>query len=110
MLAKLEVNLDSIFGRLRDAQHGDVDLFSINHLHANARRVQEQITQVKDALAILENKIEEKRNELVVARQAEETLKTLKVKENERYNLTIARMENKMQDDVYISQAFRSKQ
>jgi len=110
MLASLHSNLRGVFAMLHQAQSGELDLFAINHLHANVRDLQARIAQVEAALRILEEKIENKRNELVSAKQAEETLQTLKKKEIDRYKTELALYENKQQDDVYISQGFRNKQ
>ncbi|HVP21250.1 MAG TPA: flagellar FliJ family protein [Anaerolineaceae bacterium] len=110
MLASFESSLHEVFARLHQAQNGELDLFAINHLRANVRDLQARIAQVEEALRILEEKIEDKRSELVSAKQSEETLQTLKRKEIDRYKTELALYENKQQDDVYISQAFRNKQ
>jgi flagellar export protein FliJ len=109
MLAALQTNLSEIFTSLQEAQSGELDLFKIEHLRANIKETQIRIAQVEEALTILEGRIVDKQKELVVARQAEETLKTIKTKENERFKFEMTRAENKQQDDVYISQAYRNK-
>jgi flagellar export protein FliJ len=110
MLAVLQSNHEAYLNNLQEAQSGELDLFKIDHLRANITEIQNRITQVQEALAILEARIADKQMELVIAKQAEETLKTIKTKEIERFNFELARSENKQQDDVYISQAYRNKQ
>jgi flagellar export protein FliJ len=110
MLAALKANLNEVYKELHQAQSGEMDLFAIDHLRANLKDIQNRIAQVEQALQILEQHIQEKRAELVAAKQAEETLRTLKTKEIDRYKIELALYESKQQDDVYISQAFRNKQ
>ncbi|HEX7556616.1 MAG TPA: flagellar FliJ family protein [Leptolinea sp.] len=109
MLSALQTNLSEVFCSLQEAQSGELDLFKIDHLRANIKEIQNRMAQVKQALAILEGRIVDKQKELVAAKQAEETLKTIKTKESERFKFEMARAENKQQDDVYISQAFRNR-
>jgi len=85
-----------------------MDLFTLQHLQANARTIETRITQVKEALKILAGKIDEKRQELILAKQAEEVLKTLKENENKRYQAELAAAENRSLDDIYISQAYHN--
>ena len=110
MLTALQTNRMAYLSNLQEAQSGELDLFKIDHLRANIKEIQNRITQVEEALVILEGRIAEKQQELVTAKQAEETLKTIKMKEIERFKFEMARSENKQQDDVYISQAYRNKQ
>lgn len=110
MLSGLVANLNGVYANLRTAQNGVLDLFAIDHLHANIKEIQTRIAQVEEALRILDQQIQAKRAELVAAKQSEETLKTLKTKEIDRYKLELALYESKQQDDVYISHAFRNKQ
>jgi flagellar export protein FliJ len=110
MLAALKANLNEVYKELHQAKSGEMDLFAIDHLRANLKDIQNRIAHVEQALEILEQRILEKRAELVGAKQAEETLRTLKTKEIDRYKIELALYESKQQDDVYISQAFRNKQ
>lgn len=103
-LRNLHTNLCT---QLQEKQVGDVDLFMVRHLHTNLNQVQEGIGLVTTDLHELERQVEAKRQELVSARQAEETLGTLKNHEIERYQLEQNRQENVMQDDLYISRIYR---
>jgi flagellar export protein FliJ len=103
-LRNLHTNLCA---QLQEKQVGDVDLFMVRHLHTNINQVQEGISLVTTDLRELERQLEAKRLELVTARQAEETLGTLKNHEIERYQVEQNRQENVMQDDLYISRIYR---
>jgi flagellar export protein FliJ len=92
---------------LKKSQTKDIDLFSVSMLHNDIERIKVQIQQVHDAIAILDEKIIAKRQELIIAKQDEEVLKTLKGKENERYVAELALQEGKAIDDIYISRAYR---
>ena len=107
MQVECHQNLDGIYIRLQQEQNGDMDLFAIQHLRQDALAFKKQLDQIGEALAMLEGRIEEKRKEIVAARQAEETLNTLKNKESERWHAEQVVIEGKQQDNVYIAQAFR---
>ena len=101
----LEANLMS---RLGKALVGEIDLVSLNLLRANALQVQEQIGTVSKELARKNQEVEAKRNELVAAKQAEETLQILKRKRQEIYLAELEQIESRSQDDIYIAMAFRN--
>jgi flagellar export protein FliJ len=109
-LALLE-NLRSLHTRLctqlEQTQSGDVDLFMVQHLFANINQVRGGIGLVHTDLQELEQRIEAKRQELITAKQNEETLGTLKSHEIERFQLEQNRQENRSQDDIYITQTYR---
>ena len=106
MLSALVAHRAELFHELEVKLTGEVDLFAANHLHADINSTGDRINQVKEAIAILEQRVSDKRSELVTARQAEETISILKNKEIERYNEEQARHENKAVDDIYIAQAW----
>ena len=105
-LQTLQTNL---FEQMHDQQKGDLDLFAVNYLHANLNTVQNKLQQTQTVLEELAQKVDAKRVELIAARQAEEVLSILKNKEVERYKAEQTRIENRAQDDIYISQAFRAR-
>lgn len=107
MLSALIEHRTDLFDELEKKLTGEVDLFAANHLHADINSTGVKIAQVKEAIAILEQRVTDKRNELVAARQAEETISILKNKEIDRYNEEQTRHENKAVDDIYIAQAWR---
>lgn len=95
--------------KLADAQTGELDLFNLKMLHENILSVDHQITAARARLVKISEVVENKQVELIKARQNEETLETLKNKRLEIYNAELAQYEAHVQDDIYISQAFRNR-
>ncbi len=106
-LDKLQDYQENLFKELQRQQNGDLDLTALNYLHANLRTVEDRIHKQQDFLKKLAAQVEEKRMEMINARQDEETLNKLKEKAFARYQEEQAREENRQQDDIYISQAFQ---
>ena len=109
-LAYLEVlnaNQKQLFENLRQKQVGDLDLAEIDNLRLNLKVVAVRIEQQVAALAVLEQKTEAQRQLVVAARQDEETLNILKEKEAVRFHAEELKQENRLRDDIYISQAHR---
>ena len=96
--------------QLSEAQSGDVDLVNSNLLRLNALQVGKHIDTVIIELKKQDMAIENKRNELVQAKQSEETLKILKQKRHEVYVAEQNQIEAQVQDDIYIARAFRNQQ
>ncbi len=96
LLEKMEATLE-----------GDIDLFTIDRLRTDAREVEDLIVQTEEDLKKQIQRVEEKRRELIAAKQAEEALGILKQKMIETYNSEQAQIEARVQDDLYISRAFR---
>lgn len=90
-------------------QVGEMDLFSVSILRSNILTVDYQIVAVKEKLRSATLEVEAKRQELIQARQKEETLETLKNKRIEVYQTEVAQHEARAQDEIYISQAFRQR-
>jgi flagellar export protein FliJ len=107
MLSQLNEQQAALFAQLHVEQSGNLDLVKIDLLRSNVVQNHEKINQVKEALAMLAEKIETKRLEVVAARQAEETLAILKRKEIDQFNLDQATRDSREQDDIYISKAYR---
>ena len=95
--------------KLAVEQAGDMDLFTVSILRSNILTVDFQITASKEKLRLATQEVETKRQELIEARQKEETLETLKNKRIEDYNTAVALNEARVQDDLYIAQAFRQR-
>jgi flagellar export protein FliJ len=110
LLVTFQEKQNRLSKQLTECQTGEIDLFSVGRLYTDIDRIQEQIQQVIDALAILDEKINAKRQELITAKQDEEVLKTLKSKENERYITEMAQQEGRSVDDIYIARAYRQHQ
>jgi flagellar export protein FliJ len=95
--------------KLEAAQTGDLDLFNLRMLHENILSVDHLIIAAREKLVRIVTAVEKKQAELIKARQNEETLATLKNKRLEIYNAELAQYEAHVQDDIYISQAFRNR-
>jgi len=100
--------LDDLFESLKEQkEQEEFDIFLILRHHENINYIEGQIAQAEEELKILEEKIEEKRKELVAARQEEEVLEILKEKEYQLLLDAIEAAERKEVDDIYIARAHR---
>jgi flagellar export protein FliJ len=104
-LQEFQVNL---LEQLSVAQTGEIDLFKIGLLRLNILDAAKRIEIVTLELERREWEIKNKRNELIEARQAEETLEILKRKRYETYMAEQLQIESREQDDIYIAQAYRN--
>jgi flagellar export protein FliJ len=95
---------------LRRKQTGTMDLSAIAYLRAELKRREQHILEQATALADLATRLAYQQASLVQARQAEETLATLKDKGARQYQAILARNEANQRDDVYIAQAHRRAQ
>ena len=107
ILRDFQINL---MMQLAQAQQGDVDIVASNLLRFNIMQTDERIRVARQELQAHLQAVEEKRNELVRAKQSEETLQILKRKGIETYNAELAMKEASAQDDIYIARAFRQRQ
>jgi flagellar export protein FliJ len=108
MLEALKESRQRLYGELDERQRGEMDLFMIAQLRTNLKMVGERMAEQQARLQALAGQIQAKREEVVVARQDEEVLENLKRKESDRWQAEQAQAENRMQDDLYIAQAYRS--
>ncbi|MBN1536741.1 MAG: flagellar export protein FliJ [Anaerolineales bacterium] len=107
ILEALHDSRGRIITQLKDGQQGDIDLFLISRLRSSLNNINERITKQETYLIELDYQVQEKRNEVISAKQDDEALQTLKEREIERYMTEQAKKENRLQDDIYISRAFR---
>jgi flagellar export protein FliJ len=107
MQTQCQDTLAMLYLQLQQEQNGDLNLFNIEHLRQDSRSTKDRLDQIKQALAILVERIENKRQETVTARQSEEALNILKEKEMNRWKAEQLLVESRQQDNVYIAQAFR---
>ena len=106
----LENAKSSTMVELHDQMSGEMDLFKVAHLRSNIVQYTKTVEKCHLALANLQVEIEDKRKQLVAARQAEETLDILKRKEINRFKEQEIIHENKEQDDIYISRNYQKRQ
>jgi flagellar export protein FliJ len=100
---------EMLYSKLNELMHGDVDLFLMNHLHANINDLSHRQDLTRDSIQQLEVMIEQKRLEVVEAKKSEESLNILKNKEIDRFNEEEKDRDRRFQDDIYISQGFRQR-
>jgi flagellar export protein FliJ len=106
-LRELHINL---LDQLNTAQTDDIDLLKSNWIRLNILQVNALIENTVLQLINLNKEVENKRNELVQAKQSEETLEILKRKRHEVYLAEQVEIEARIQDDIYIARAFRNQQ
>jgi flagellar export protein FliJ len=109
LLALQEFQLELV-DQLSLAQEGEIDLVQINLLRLNLLQVNTYIESLTMELARQRQAVEDKRTELVTAKQSEETLQILKRRRHEVYLAEQLQVESRVQDDIYIAQAFRNQQ
>lgn len=108
VLEALLANQQQLYVDLRDRQNaGALDLPLIAQARVNLKAVEKRIAEQMQVIAQLDQQIEAKRQQLIKARQDEETLIKLKEKEQERLTEAEARVEDRQRDDIYIAQAYR---
>ena len=108
LLERLLFNQSQLDNRLSECLKGEVDLVTVRHLQSELRTVSNRIKTQKKLLQSLENQVNAKRNELIKAKQDEETLELLKEKELEQFFALEARKEMRLQDDIYNAKAHRN--
>ncbi len=106
-LEALQSSRSRLLEEMGKQQVGDIDLFMLSRLRSNLQTVNQRIAEQEARLAELAQKISEKQQEIVLAKQDAEALVKLKEHELQRYRKEEAHRENRLQDDIYISRAFR---
>ncbi len=100
----------SLLDQLGEAQTDEIDLVEINLLRLNVLQTNKHIEIVALEVKKQAIVIDDKRFQLVEAKQSEETLEILKRKRNEIYMAEQLHIEAQAQDDIYIARAFRNQQ
>ena len=100
----------NLLDELNSVQSGEIDLVKSGLLRLNILQVNAYIENLTLELAKRKQEVEEKRVELIKAKQSEETLEILKRKRQEAYLAEQIQIESRMQDDIYIARAFRNQQ
>lgn len=110
-LQNLKDKLEELFDALEDTMKAEeMDLFLMKRLHLNISFVDQQIDQTEKNIKKIEERINNKRKELVLAKQEEEVMEILKEKEYQRLLDQIAIADARLLDDIYVSRAFRMSQ
>ncbi len=101
---------ESLLNQLGAAQTGEIDMVNLNLLRLNVIQLNKHIESVLLKLKKQAMEIDNKRFQLVEAKQSEETLEILKRKRHEVYMAEQVHIEAQAQDDIYIARAFRNQQ
>ncbi len=101
---------ESLLNQLGAAQTGEIDMVNLNLLRLNVMQLNKHIESVVLKLKKQAMEIDNKRFQLVEAKQSEETLEILKRKRHEVYMAEQVHIEAQAQDDIYIARAFRKQQ
>jgi flagellar export protein FliJ len=110
-LTYLEALTDSqarIYFQMGECQQGDIDLFLIYRLQASLKLINERLVKQQAVVDELAEEVRIKRQQLIAARQDEQSLEKLREREQERHQMELAQMENRAQDDIYIARAYHS--
>ena len=99
-----------LWEQLTREQIGFMDLVHIDQIRIQLENLEKEKKQLKAALQEQLMLIERKREEVVLARQDEETLEIVKEKEILAYQEKVKKQEQKIQDDIYIAQAYQARQ
>jgi flagellar export protein FliJ len=110
LYAALQEYQTSLLDQLSETQSGEIDLVMMNLLRLNILQIVKHVDTVSLELKKQEKEIDAKRAEVIQAKQAEETLVTLKRNRNEIYLAEQVQIEAQVQDDIYIARAFRNQQ
>jgi flagellar export protein FliJ len=105
----LERKEQHLWQELIQEQIGDLDLIRIDQLQSHLEDLEEHKHQLLARLKTVAAAIHAKREELVAAKQDEEVLEIIKDKEIERFYQQVKKHEQKVQDDIYIAQAYQSR-
>jgi len=105
LLNQYQVELVQIMAELSNLQNGDLDMQAVMMARLNVKRVQNQILNQKMTIQAIEKAIAEKRQEVILARQDEAAMETLRDKEIQRFNDRVIEQEKRQQDDIYTSKA-----
>ncbi|HZW04681.1 MAG TPA: hypothetical protein VFF68_12185 [Anaerolineaceae bacterium] len=113
---ELESRLTSLQGvkarlleALAAAMTGEIDLHAIHLQQNDLNLIAGYIETTEGELREMVWRVNEKRQELVQAKQSEEMLQVLKRKRNEQYNAEQAQIESRALDDLYIARGFKQR-
>lgn len=97
----------SLLDDLARARTGVLDMNGINQLYQLLRATQRRIEELDRMILEMRPQIEAKREEMIRADQARETLEQIKEHAEARWRSEVARKETMERDDQYIARAFR---
>jgi len=104
--ARLEKQL---WNELLELRVGELDLVRMEHLQNQQEQVEKEKELLLSSLKSLMTQIHAKREEIVLAKQDEEVLETIKEKEIRKFKQRVKEQDQKFQDDIYIAQAYQAR-
>jgi flagellar export protein FliJ len=110
LLASLKEYQDNLLDQLSTEQTGEIDMVNLNLLRLNILQINKHIEMATLEFKKQSRVIDDKRIELIQAKQSEETLEILKRNRHEIYVAEQVQIEAQVQDDIYIARAFRNQQ
>ncbi len=109
-VATLDERRQGLLDELRRLQtRNTLDLGALQFTRATITRTERQLKAERLKLAELEAQVAAVQTALLAAKQDQETLETLKTKDQDAYRQEVARQEGATQDDVYVAQAHRKR-
>lgn len=108
-LSALHQVKEHLIDGLSAAMTGEINLQKIHLQQKDLALIIEYIDTTDEELQAMIRRVDEKRQELVQAKQSEEMLQVLKRKRIEQYNAEQAQIESRAQDDLYIARGFRQR-
>lgn len=110
VLENLYATQASLFGEMSSQQSGEIDLDRLQRIRVHLHLLEKQIKRQQQMLAEIAQQIDAKRAEVVHAKQDEEALEILRKRERQRYDEALRQREARLQEDIYIAQAYRQEQ
>jgi flagellar export protein FliJ len=109
-IATLDERRQGLLDELRLLQtHKTLDLGALQFTRATLTRTEQHLMAEHLKLAQLETQVAAVQTALLSAKKDQETLETLKTKDQDTYRQEVARQEGAAQDDIYVAQAHRKR-
>ena len=105
-LENLELQL---WQELTGEQLGEMDLVHIDQIRSQLESLEKKKQALFAELKTLVQEIHHKREEVIQAKQEEEMLEIVKERELEAFQEEVKEHNRKVQDDIYIAQAYQSR-
>lgn len=108
-IRKLSDQERNLWAEMTTQQIGEMNLIRIEQLQQHLDQMEKRKELLMDKLKGIVAAIHKKRQEIITAKQDQEVLKIIKEKEEEEYQELVKQNNLKLQDDIYIAQAYQSR-
>lgn len=108
-IRKLSDQERNLWAEMITQQVGEMNLIRIEQLQQHLDQLEKQKELLMDKLKEIVAAIHKKRQEIITAKQDQEVLEIIKEKEEEEYQELVKQNNLKLQDDIYIAQAYQSR-